>query len=76
MSCGLPRQRLRHAHPLAVALREAADEPGQDIFQTGTAGGRLHLCRAVGFLDTFQFGGKVEVLGHRHLRVKGGCSGR
>ena len=65
------QQRLRHAHPLAVALREAADEPGQDIFQTGTVGGRLHLCRAVGFLDAFQFGGKVEVLGHRHLRVKG-----
>ena len=29
------------------------------------------VCRAVGFLDAFQFGGKVEILGHRHLRVEG-----
>ena len=70
------QQRLRHAHPLAVALREAADEPGQDIFQTGTVGGRLHLRRAVCFLDAFQFGGKVEIFGHRHLRVKGRLFGQ
>ena len=30
-------QRLRDADALAVALREAADEPGQNVFQTGTA---------------------------------------
>ena len=62
---------MSHAHPLAVALGKAADEPGQNVFQTGTAGGRLHLRRAVCFLDAFQFGGKVEIFGHRHLRVKG-----
>ena len=65
------QQCLCHAYPLAVALRQAADEPGQDAFQPGAAGGRLHLCGAVSFLHARQFRGTVEILGHRHLRVEG-----
>ena len=66
-----PSSRMRRRSSMAVALRQAADESGQDVFQPGAAGGRLHLCGAVGFLHALQLRGKVEILGHRHLRVEG-----
>ena len=65
------QQRLRDAHPLPVALGEAADEPGQNLFQPGAAGCAAHLLFPLGFLDALELGRKVQIFLHRHLRVKG-----
>ena len=65
------QQGLRDAHPLAVSLGEAADQPGHHLRHAGAAGRRLRLRRTLGPPDPFQGGGKAEILLHRHLRVEG-----
>ena len=50
---------LRNAHTLAVALGQAADEPGHHLIQPGAPGGLLHLLAALGFFDPLELGRKV-----------------
>ena len=65
------QQRLRNAHALAITLGQAADEPGQHIFQPGAAGSFQHLFFALSLLfDALQFRCKIQIFLHGHLRVK------
>ena len=65
------QQRLRNAHPLTVALGQAADDPGQHFFQPGAAGSFQHLFFALSLLfDALQFRCKIQIFLHGHLRVK------
>ena len=65
------QQSLRNAHPLFIALGQAADEPGQHFFQPRPPGGTEHLLLALGTRDFFELCHKVQVLPHRHFRVEG-----
>ena len=73
---GTAQQCLCNAHPLLVALGKAADEPGQNGFQPGTAGSPAHLLLPFRLFHTLQLGGKGQVLLHRHFRVKGRLFGQ
>ena len=64
------QQRLRNAHPLTVALGQAADDPGQHFFQPGAAGGSQHLLLALRTLDPLELCRKVQILLHGHFRVE------
>ena len=65
------QQCLRNAHTLAVALGQAADEPGQNILQPGAAGGTQHLFFALCFLfDALELCRKVQILLHGHFRIE------
>ena len=65
------QQRLRNAHALAITLGQAADEPGQHIFQPGAAGSFQHLFFALSLLfDALQFRCKIQIFLYGHLRVK------
>ena len=61
---------LRNAHALAVALGQAADEPGHHLIQPGAPGGLLHLLAALGFFDPLELGRKVQIFLHGHFRVQ------
>ena len=64
------QQSLRNAHPLFIALGQAADEPGQHFFQPRPPGGTEYLLLALGTRDFFELCRKVQVLPHRHFRVE------
>ena len=61
---------LRNAHALAVALGQAADEPGHHLIQPSAPGGLLHLLAALGFFDPLELGRKVQIFLHGHFRVQ------
>ena len=64
------QQRLRDAHPLTVALGQAADDPGQHFLQPGAAGSGQHLLLALRTLDPLKLCHKVQILLHGHFRVE------
>ena len=64
------QQRLRDAHPLTIALGQAADDPGQHFFQPGAVGSGQHLLFALRTLDSLELCHKVQILLHGHFRVE------
>jgi hypothetical protein len=64
------QQRLRDAHPLTIALGQAADDPGQHFFQPGAVGSGQHLLFALRVLYPLKLCHKVQILLHGHFRVE------
>ena len=64
------QQRLRNAHPLTIALGQAADDPGQHFLQPGAAGSGQHMLLALRTLDPLKLCHKVQILLHGHFRVE------